>query len=119
MKWKAPMAAIRVGTLIDWTAHMVELFVEHQSMPSSELVDFTAFALRNDLSVNTLVPVANARLALALIGSAVATLCVTCMTMLPSFFSNFSGRAVLMSSGILVSIALRSALPAPAPENQP
>src|SRR5438874_10504084 len=105
-----------IGILIDCTAQLVELLLEQSSNPSSELVDLIALALRNDLKVKTFVPVSKARLALAMLGSGTATLFTTCVTMVPSFFSNFSGRAVLMSSGILGSIAIRTpSPPAPAP----
>src|ERR1700692_1385557 len=101
------MAATMIGILIDWTAQVVELLLEQSSSPSSELVDRIALALRNDLKVKTFVPVSKARLALAMPGSGTATLFTTCVAMVPSFFSNFSGRAVFISSGILGSIARR------------
>src|SRR5438067_8292229 len=105
-----------IGILIDCTAQLVELLLEQSCKPSTELVDRIALALRNDLNVNTFVPVSKARLALAMLGSGTATLFTTWVTIVPSFFSNFSGRAVLMSSRILGSIAIRTpSPPAPAP----
>src|SRR5258706_8069804 len=101
------MAATMIGTLIDCTAQVVELLLEQSSNPSSELVERIAFALKNDLKLKTFVPVSKARLAWAMRGSGTATLFTTCIEMVPSFFSNFSARAVLMSSEILGSIAMR------------
>src|SRR6266699_4355459 len=110
------IAATMIGILIDWTAQVVELLLEQSSKPSSELVDRIALALRNDLKLKTFVPVSKARLALAMLGSGTATLFTTCVETVPSFFNNFSGRAVLMSSEMLGSMAIRMpSPPAPAP----
>ena len=46
MKRQPPIAAISVGALIDCTLQIVEVLLEQCSMPSSELVDRVAFALR-------------------------------------------------------------------------
>src|SRR5438067_213594 len=105
------MAAIRVGTLIDCMAQIVELLFEQWSMPSAELVERTALAARYDLIVRIFVPAEKVRLSLACRGCAGSMLFTTCITMLPSFFSNFSGRAVLMNSGMLGSMRSSRAAP--------
>src|SRR5256885_8937081 len=97
-----------IGTLIDCTAQVVELLLEQSSRPSSELVDRIALALKKDLKLKAFVPVSKARLAWAMRGSGTATLLTICVTIEPSFFNNFSGRAVLMSSEIFGSIAMRT-----------
>jgi len=63
-----------IGTEIDCTAQVVELLLEQWLMPSREFVARAAFALRNDLSVNSLVPVSNAAFVTAVSGCATATL---------------------------------------------
>ena len=69
-------------------------------MPSREFVARVAFALRNDLSVKSFVPVSNAALVTAVSGCETATLRIICVLMMPLFVSNFSGRAVLIRSAI-------------------
>src|SRR5262249_43560101 len=105
-----------IGTEIDCTAQVVELFVEQKSMPSRQFVARGALALKNDLIVKSLVPVSKARLVCAIPGSATDTLLTTCVEIVPSFLSSFCGRAVLMSSGIFgSSVASLASPPAPAP----
>jgi len=58
------------------------------------LVARVAFALRNDLRVKILVPVSKARFVMAIPGSETDTLGTIAITILPSFLTNFSGRAV-------------------------
>src|SRR5258706_13700855 len=109
-----------IGILIDCTAQVVELLLEQSSRPSSELVDRIALALKKDLKLKTFVPVSKARLALAMPGSGTATLFTTCVEAVPSFFTNFSGRAGLMSSGIIGFMTItKPSPPAPASGFQP
>ena len=53
------MATTSSGTVMAFSAHGVELLLEHQSMPSIEPVARIALALRNDLTVSSRVPRAN------------------------------------------------------------
>src|SRR5271169_4912959 len=105
-----------IGTEIDCTAQVVELLLEQLSMPSREFVARVAFALRNDLSVKSFVPVSNAALVTAVSGCETATLLTICVLTMPLFVSNFSGRAVLIRSAIEGSRAASTAPPpGPAP----
>ena len=108
------MSIRHCATEIDCTAQVVELLLEQESIPSREFVARVAFALRNDVRVKRFVPVSKARFVTATPGSGTATLCTIPVSIMPSFLSNFSGRAVLIMPAMEGSSVV-SAAPPPAP----
>src|SRR5689334_5156630 len=111
MKRQPPIAAIRVGALIDCTLQIVDVLLEQSSIPSSEFDDRVTFALRYDVNVRSFVPPSNSRLAFCCPSSGTAALCTICVAMVPSFLTSLRGLLVLMNSGIEGSISIRPAEP--------
>src|SRR5437867_325945 len=99
------------GTVIVLRAHGTELLLVHQSILSysSESVARMAFALKNDLTVKTLVPPRlndpspNVPFIFAREISGGRTLLMVSVTIVPSFFNSLCGRFVQHRT--LVSIA--------------
>src|SRR5258708_157210 len=85
---------MRIGTVISFRAHGVELLLEHQSMPSIESLARIALELRKEARVRNMVPFDSVLSSLAFAVMGARTERTTSVTIDPSFFSSLRGAFV-------------------------